>query len=91
LRKISPDSLTALYEISFSAANIQAANLENRFGEIRYGSTGFSSSLRVSNAPGTTTEGKDGKAVIEPSNNVLVSSPENRWARGSVAPATLST
>jgi YVTN family beta-propeller protein/autotransporter-associated beta strand protein len=42
--KISPDSLTALYEISFSAANIQAANLENRFTEIRNHSTGFSSS-----------------------------------------------
>jgi hypothetical protein len=61
--KISPDSLTALYEISFSAANVQAANLENRFAEIRSGSTGFSSSLSVSNAPGTMAEGKDGKAV----------------------------
>src|SRR5271165_3132717 len=29
--KISSDSLSAIYEISFSAANVQAANLENRF------------------------------------------------------------
>jgi fibronectin-binding autotransporter adhesin len=36
--KISPDSLTAFYEISFSAANVQAANLEERFAEIRNGS-----------------------------------------------------
>jgi outer membrane autotransporter protein len=76
--KISPDSLTALYEISFSAANVQAANLENRLAEIRSGSSGFSSSLSVSNAPGTMTEGKDGKAVIE-GKSVLAPSPENKW------------
>jgi outer membrane autotransporter protein len=77
--QISPESLSALYEISFSAANIQAANLENRFAEIRNGSTGFTSSLKMSNPPGTMVEGKDGKAVIEPSKNVLTPSPENRW------------
>jgi outer membrane autotransporter protein len=77
--QISPDSLSALYEISFSAANIQAANLENRFAEIRNGSTGFTSSLTMSNSPGTMVEGKDGKAVIESSKNVLTPSPENRW------------
>jgi outer membrane autotransporter protein len=77
--KISPDSLSALYEISFSAANIQAANLENRFAEIRNGSTGFTSSLTMSNSPGTMVEGKDGKAVIEPSKNLLTPSPENKW------------
>ena len=77
--KISPDSLTALYEISFSAANVQAANLEDRFAEIRSGSTGFSSSLSISNTPGTMTEGKDGKTVIEASKNVLAPSPENKW------------
>ncbi len=77
--KISPDSLSALYEISFSAANVQAANLENRFAEIRNGSTGFTSSLNISNSPGPMVEGKDGKAVIEPSKNVLTPSPENKW------------
>jgi len=77
--KISPDSLTALYEISFSAENVQAANLENRFTEIRNHSTGFSSSLSVSNAPGTVSGGEDGKGVIEPNKNVLAPSPENRW------------
>src|SRR5208282_385336 len=77
--KISPDSLSAIYEISFSAANVQAANLENRFAEIRNGSTGFTSSLNISNSPGTMVEGKDGKAVIEPGKNVLTPSPENKW------------
>jgi YVTN family beta-propeller protein/autotransporter-associated beta strand protein len=77
--QLSPDSLSALYEISFSGANIQAANLENRFAEIRNGSTGFTSSLHLSNSPGTMVEGKDGKAVIEPSQNLLAPSPENKW------------
>jgi hypothetical protein len=49
--KTSPDSLSPIYEISFSAANVQAANLENRFAEIRSGSTGFTSSLNISNRP----------------------------------------
>jgi outer membrane autotransporter protein len=77
--KISPESLTASYEISFSAANIQTANLEERFAEIRNGSTGFSSSLNVSNAPQTAVEGKDGKAIMEPGKGVMTPSPENRW------------
>ncbi len=77
--KISPDSLSALYEISFSAANVQAANLEHRFAEIRNGSTGFTSSLNISNPPGAMVESKDGKAVIEPGKNVLTPSPENKW------------
>ena len=77
--QLSPDSLSALYEISFSGANIQAANLENRFAEIRSGSTGFTSSLHLSNSPGTMVEGKDGKAVIEPSQSPLTPSPENKW------------
>jgi YVTN family beta-propeller protein/autotransporter-associated beta strand protein len=77
--KISPDSLSALYEISFSAANVQAANLENRFAEIRNGSSGFTSSLNLSNSPGTMVESQDGKAMIEPNKNVMMPSPENKW------------
>jgi autotransporter-associated beta strand protein len=77
--KISPDSLSAIYEISFSAASLQAANLENRFAEIRNGSTGFTSSLSLSNPPGGMVESKEGKAVIEPGKNVLTPSPENKW------------
>jgi outer membrane autotransporter protein len=77
--RISPDSLSALYEISFSAANVQASNLENRFAEIRSGSSGFSSSLSIANSPGALVEGSNGKAIIEPGKNVLTPSPENRW------------
>jgi outer membrane autotransporter protein len=78
--KISPDSLSALYEISFSAANVQASNLEERFAEIRSGSTGFSSTLNISNAP-QAVQGKDGKVLIEPNKNVLAPSPENKWGQ----------
>lgn len=77
--RISPESLSALYEISFSAANIQAANFEERFTEIRNGSSGFSSSLSLSNPPQTVVEGKDSKASMEPGKNVLKPSSENRW------------
>jgi outer membrane autotransporter protein len=77
--QLSPDSLSALYEISFSGANIEAANLENRFAELRSGSTGFTSSLHLSNSPGTMVEGKDGKAVIESGQNLLTPAPENKW------------
>jgi hypothetical protein len=38
--KISPESLTAFYEISFSGANIQRLNLENRVEDIRNSSSG---------------------------------------------------
>jgi outer membrane autotransporter protein len=76
---IAPEELTSIYEISFSAANIQAANLEERFAEIRNGSTGFSSSLNISNAPRTIVEGKDGKAIMEPDKGVMTPSPENKW------------
>jgi outer membrane autotransporter protein len=77
--KISPDDLTSFYEISFSAANVQASNLEERFAEIRRGTSGFASSLRVSNAPVATMGEKDGKVPAEAGKNVLTPSPENKW------------
>jgi outer membrane autotransporter protein len=79
LDKLSPESLSSIDEISFSAADVQASNLEQRFTDIRNGSNGFSSSLNLSNAPGTLVEGKDGKTIIESNKNILVPSPENKW------------
>jgi fibronectin-binding autotransporter adhesin len=79
LEKISPDSLTALYEISFSAANVQASNLEDRFAEIRNGSSGFSSTLNLKNSPRAIVEGKDGKAMLEPDQGVMTPGSGNRW------------
>jgi outer membrane autotransporter protein len=40
LEKIAPDGLSAFYEISFSGANIQRLNLENRLEDIRNDSGG---------------------------------------------------
>jgi hypothetical protein len=69
--KISPDGLTAFYEISFSNANIQRLNLEGRMDDLHNGSTGFSSNMKVNG--GTVnlenradTDGKSSKAVAAP-------------------------
>jgi autotransporter-associated beta strand protein len=81
LEKISPDGLTAFYEISFSNANIQKLNLESRLDDIHNGSNGFSSNMKVNGATvnlenGADADGKSSKAVVEP---VLQHAPENRW------------
>ena len=88
--KISPDGLTAFYEITFSNANIQRMNMENRMDDIHYGTNGFSSNMKV-NEPPTNPEGKEmvdgksskavvdgksSKSVVEP---VLQPGPQNRW------------
>jgi outer membrane autotransporter protein len=79
LQKISPDALTAFYEISFSNANIQRLNLEGRLDDLHSGSTGFSSNMKVNGATindRPDPDGKSSKAVVEP---VLQNAPENRW------------
>jgi outer membrane autotransporter protein len=75
------EGLTALYEISFSNANIQRLNLEDRLDDIRSGSSGFSSNMKVNGANVTrdekaTVDGKSSKNVVEP---ILQPGPENRW------------
>jgi outer membrane autotransporter protein len=79
LRAISPEGLTAFYEISFSNANIQKLTLEGRLDDIHSGSSGFSSNMKVNGASLNNTpvpDGKSSKAVVEP---VLQPTPENRW------------
>ena len=77
---IAPEQLTALYQISFSAATVQQSNLENRMQDIRNGSTGFVSLLTVSDSKGTVELGNDGKAEIAgKDNDVFQPSPGNRW------------
>ena len=80
-QKMSPDSLTSFYEISFSNANIQRLNLEGRMDDIRNGSNGFNSNMKVNGATVNTDDqtggdGKSPKAVVEP---ILKPAPENRW------------
>jgi outer membrane autotransporter protein len=77
----SVEGLTALYEISFSNANIQRLNLEDRLDDIRNGSNGFSSNMKVNGGNVTrdekaTVDGKSSKNVVEP---ILQPAPENRW------------
>jgi outer membrane autotransporter protein len=78
--KMSPQGLTSFYEITFSNANIQRLNLEDRLDDIRHGSNGFSSNMKVNggtvNLEPAGADGKSSKAVVEP---VLQQSPENRW------------
>jgi outer membrane autotransporter protein len=79
--KISPDGLTAFYEISFSNANIQRLNLEGRLDDIHEGSTGFSSNMKVNGArvnleDKNGVDGKSSKGFVEP---ILQPGPENRW------------
>src|SRR5271165_75403 len=79
--KISPEGLTAFYEISFSNANIQKLTLESRLDDIHNGSNGFSSNMKVNGATAnredkTAVDGKTSKSVVEP---VLQPGPENRW------------
>jgi outer membrane autotransporter protein len=75
LEKISPDGLTAFYEISFSNANIQRLNLEGRLDDLRSGSSGFSSNMKVNGAT-VNLDGQSSKSTVE---HVLQPGPENRW------------
>ncbi len=79
--KISPDGLTTFYEISFSNANIQRLNLEGRLDDVRNGSNGFTSNMKVNGATVNLedkagADGKSSKGVVEP---ILQPGPENRW------------
>ena len=78
--KISPDGLTAFYEISFSNANIQRLNLEGRLDDLRNGSNGFSSNMKVNGATvnledkATRTENLQRRRRTD-----SPAGPENRW------------
>ena len=79
--KISPDGLTAFYEISFSNANIQRLNLESRLDDLHSGSNGFNSNMKINGATVNlddhdAVDGKSSKSVVEP---ILQHTPENRW------------
>src|SRR6202022_3620676 len=75
--KIAPDELSSLYEISFSFANVQEANIENRLGDIRSGLSGFNSSLSLARTPAPIADGQRGKAIAR--NPILTPPADNRW------------
>ncbi len=78
---ISPESLTSIFVVGVSLANVQTANLERRMTDIRAGSSGFSGGFAINgSAPSfwegfagvSGPEGKSGPAVFAPV-------PQNRW------------
>jgi fibronectin-binding autotransporter adhesin len=82
LAEISPDALSAFYEIGFSNANIQRLNLEGRLDDLRSGSNGFSSNMKLNSASvnlegkGSVEEDKSAKSPVE---QAMQPTPENRW------------
>jgi outer membrane autotransporter protein len=67
------EQLTALYEISFSGANIQRFSLGDRMAQIQQGLTGFVSQMTLAPAPtGKEVEGKELPPAFQPG-------PQNRW------------
>jgi outer membrane autotransporter protein len=79
--QISPEGLTAFYEISFSNANIQRLTLEGRLDDIHNGSNGFSSNMKLNGATVNLEDkagegGESSKEVVEP---ILRPGAQNRW------------
>jgi outer membrane autotransporter protein len=71
--KISPEALTAFYEISFSEANIQRLSLERRLEDIRN-----ASSITVNTGVYLVDKSDiNGKSAKNPT--VLTPTPEKRW------------
>lgn len=81
----SVGGLASLFEISFSGANIQKLNLEDRLDDIRAGSRGFTSNMKINTPPpseGKEVEGKgvvDGKSSKEVLPAPMAPTPQNRW------------
>jgi uncharacterized protein with beta-barrel porin domain len=71
---IAPEELTAIYEIGFSQAVVQADDLERRMDDIRAGSNGF---CTTGFAPQGYTKESEGKDKNPPP--AFVPAPENRW------------
>ena len=69
------EELTSLYEISFSGANTQRFNLDERFADIQRGSTGFTSNLPVPPPP----SGKEAIGQAKAPPPVFEPTPQNRW------------
>ena len=79
------EQLSSVFEISFSGANTQRFNIQNRFDDIVAGSTGFVSNVSYPKPAPTgkeVTEGKgavEGKTTEEVAPSTAQPAPENRW------------
>ena len=60
LGSISPDSLTSVYQVGVSLANVQSINLQRRADDIRSGSSGFSAAALAMNGVRTRLQRRPG-------------------------------
>jgi autotransporter-associated beta strand protein len=79
---ISPEQLTAIFNIAVSLADVQSANLLRRMEDIQAGSNGFSSAgFTLNGSPAVFAEGLAGPTGAEGKSgpSALAPIPENRW------------
>jgi len=75
---IAPEELTAIFQIGFSGADVQNANIERHLEQVRAGASGYTST-------GFTATSKDGKTVVADGKHVVIDknpvTPESkRWS-----------
>ncbi len=94
LSLLSPESMSAIFQVGFAAAQIQHTNIERRLDDIRAGSTGFSAGgfslrdahgsvsadgmLMATHREGLTLAGWDGKSLVS-RESVAPVMEESRW------------
>ncbi|HYR21968.1 MAG TPA: autotransporter outer membrane beta-barrel domain-containing protein [Chthoniobacterales bacterium] len=79
-----PEELSAIYQIGFSQATVQALNLQRRMDDIRAGSRGFCDNVTVMPSGKDMSGGKgpsDGKTALlpTPTSEPVPPAPENKW------------
>src|SRR6267143_664936 len=79
-----PEELSAIYQIGFSQATVQALNLQRRMDDIRAGSRGFCGNVTVMPSGKDMSGGKgpsDGKTALlpTPTSEPVPPAPENKW------------
>ena len=76
--RTSPEGLTGIHVIGFSNSNIQRLTLEGRLDELRDGSSGVRSNMKVNGASVNLEAGVDGKSSKSVETR-LEPARENRW------------
>ena len=79
-----PEELSAIYQIGFSQATVQALNLQRRMDDIRAGSRGFCDNITVMPSGKDMGGGKgpgDGKTAVLPTSTseFVPPAPETKW------------
>lgn len=78
--QMAPEELSAIYQIEFAAAQVEQGNLEDRMRDVRNGSTGFSSSLYVTDSQDILFLAADGKSTVAHAHDeAFQPDPNNKW------------